>query len=74
MEPSIYPFSYPLPETRFFHAGNFVYKFKIKPSECFQKWKLNEQKRNLNQINIWCDHPLPSKTASLLLGTLAHSF
>jgi hypothetical protein len=25
------------------------------------KCKVSEQKKNLNQIHIWCDHPLPSK-------------
>ncbi|XP_043931356.1 membrane-anchored junction protein isoform X2 [Protopterus annectens] len=24
------PFSYPVPETRFFHAGNSIYKFKFR--------------------------------------------
>lgn len=27
---SLKPFTYPMPETRFFHAGVNVYKFKIK--------------------------------------------
>ena len=30
---------------------------------------VNEQRRNVNWINSWRDHPLPSKTASILLGT-----
>uniref|UniRef100_A0A8C9N6L7 Membrane anchored junction protein n=1 Tax=Serinus canaria TaxID=9135 RepID=A0A8C9N6L7_SERCA len=29
---SLKPFTYPLPETRFFHAGRHVYKFKIRNS------------------------------------------
>jgi hypothetical protein len=27
------------------------------------KWKVSEQNKNLNQIHIWCDHPLPSSIA-----------
>lgn len=30
------------------------------------KWKGNEQNRNPNQMNIWRDHPLPSKQNQFL--------
>lgn len=39
-----------------------------------QQNAVNKQKRNLNQISVWCDHPLALKQYQFFKVALAHSF
>ncbi|XP_032977041.1 membrane-anchored junction protein [Rhinolophus ferrumequinum] len=65
---SLKPFTYPFPETRFFHAGSNVYKFKIRYGNSIRGEDIENKEAIVQELEM----PLRGKAAGAMMKKRKH--